>query len=62
MKLREPVAPEDLAAVRTWFDTLSQHCRAVDYEGARSIFAEDMIAFGTFTDFMIGRELAEKNQ
>jgi ketosteroid isomerase-like protein len=62
MKLLNPVAPEDLAAVRTWFDALSKHCRAVDYEGARPIFAEDMIAFGTFTDFMIGRDLAEQKQ
>jgi ketosteroid isomerase-like protein len=62
MNLLTPVAPEDLAAVRTWFDTLSTHCRAVDYEGARPIFADDMIAFGTFTDFMHGRELAEQKQ
>ncbi|HMJ99427.1 MAG TPA: ketosteroid isomerase, partial [Reyranella sp.] len=62
MKLLNPVAPEDLAAVRTWFDALSKHCRAIDYEGARPIFAEDMIAFGTFTDFMIGRDLAEQKQ
>src|SRR2546423_9231608 len=62
MKLRNPLMPEDLAAVRTWFDTLAKHCRAIDYEGARPIFAEDMIAFGTFTDFMIGRDVAEKQQ
>jgi len=62
MKLLNPVAPEDLAAVRTWFDALSKHCREIDYEGARPIFAEDMIAFGTFTDFMIGRDLAEQKQ
>jgi hypothetical protein len=46
MKLLDPVHPDDLAAVRTWFDTLSRHCRNVDYEAARPIFAEDMIAFG----------------
>ena len=62
MKLLSPVHPDDLAAVRTWFDTLARHCRAVDYEAARPIFAEDMIAFGTFTDFMMGRELAEQKQ
>jgi ketosteroid isomerase-like protein len=62
MKLLNPVAPEDLAAVRAWFDALSKHCRAIDYQGARPIFAEDMIAFGTFTDFMIGRDLAEQKQ
>jgi ketosteroid isomerase-like protein len=62
VKLINPVAPEDLAAVRAWFDTLSKRCRAIDYEGARLIFADDMIAFGTFTDFMIGRDLAEQKQ
>jgi len=62
MKLLNPVAPEDLATVRAWFDALSKHCRAIDYEGARPIFAEDMIAFGTFTAFMIGRDLAEQKQ
>jgi ketosteroid isomerase-like protein len=56
------VHPDDLAAVRAWFDSLSKHCRAVDYEAARPIFADDMIAFGTFTDFMHGRELAEQKQ
>ena len=62
MKMLTPVATEDLAAVRAWFDTLGKHCRAVDYEGARPIFADDMIAFGTFTDFMHGRDLAEQKQ
>ena len=62
MKLRTPVHPDDLAAVRAWFDALSTHCRAIDYEGARPIFADDMIAFGTFTDFMHGRDLAEQKQ
>ena len=62
MKLIGTPHPDDLAAVRTWFDRLSAHCRAIDYEGARPIFAEDMIAFGTFTDFMKTRELAEQKQ
>ena len=62
MKLRTPVAPDDLAAVRAWFEALANHCRAVDYEGARPIFADDLIAFGTFTDFMHGRELTEQKQ
>jgi hypothetical protein len=62
MKLLQPVDPADFAAVKAWFETLARHCRAVDYESARSIFADDMIAFGTFTDFMIGRDLAEQKQ
>src|SRR6266403_3277984 len=62
MNLRTTPHPDDLAAIRAWFKTLATHCRAIDYEGARPIFAEDMIAFGTFTDFMIGRDLAEQKQ
>jgi ketosteroid isomerase-like protein len=54
--------PDDLAAVRHWFDTLAAHVQAVDFVGARPIFAEDMIAFGTFTDFMTGRDEAERVQ
>jgi len=54
--------PDDLASVKTWFETLAMHVRDVDYIGARPIFAPDMIAFGTFTDFMTGREVAEQQQ
>ena len=62
MNLRTPVTPDDLAAVRAWFDALATHCRAIDYEGARTIFADDLIAFGTFTDFMHGQRLTEDKQ
>ncbi|HEY7578626.1 MAG TPA: nuclear transport factor 2 family protein [Acetobacteraceae bacterium] len=54
--------PDDVAAVTAWFDTLAAHVRDVDFAGARPIFASDMIAFGTFTDFMTGREAAEQQQ
>ena len=56
------VHPDDLAAVKAWFDTLAAHVREVNYIGARPIFAADMIAFGTFTDFMTGRDVAEQQQ
>ena len=55
-------APEDLNAVKAWFRELADHVQAVDFASARHLFVEDFVAFGTFTDFMIGRELAEKNQ
>jgi ketosteroid isomerase-like protein len=54
--------PDDIADVTAWFDTLAAHVRDVDFAGARSIFAPDMVAFGTFTDFMTGREAAEQQQ
>ena len=62
MKLRSEPEVADLQAVKDWFQALADHVQAVDYEGARPLFAEDMIAFGTFTDFMIGREPAETQQ
>ncbi len=52
----------DEAAVKAWFQTLADHVQAVDFAGARPIFADDMIAFGTFTDFMTGRDAAERAQ
>ncbi|HEX3404883.1 MAG TPA: ketosteroid isomerase [Acetobacteraceae bacterium] len=54
--------PDDLAGVRAWFETLAAHVREVDFIGARPIFAADMIAFGTFSDFMTGRDVAEAQQ
>ena len=54
--------PDDLAGVKAWFDSLSAHVREVDFISARPIFAPDMIAFGTFTDFMTGRDVAEQQQ
>jgi ketosteroid isomerase-like protein len=62
MKLRTTPHADDVTAIRTWFDCLATNCRTIDYEGARPIFADDLIAFGTFTDFMIGQELTEKQQ
>jgi ketosteroid isomerase-like protein len=57
-----PPDPDDLAKVKAWFELLSSHVRAVDYEGARPIFADDMIAFGTFENFITGRDQVEAAQ
>ena len=57
-----PPDPEDLERVKAWFRRLSEHVRAVDFAGARPLFAEDMIAFGTFEDFVTGRERVETQQ
>jgi ketosteroid isomerase-like protein len=54
--------PDDIARVKTWFEALAAHVREVDFAGARPIFAPDMIAFGTFTAFMTGRDAAEQQQ
>src|SRR5262245_50977666 len=54
--------PDDLAGVRRWFRRLYECVQAVDYEGARPLFAEDMVAFGTFENFITGRERVEQAQ
>ncbi len=53
---------DDLARIAAWFERLAEHVRAVDFAGARPLFAADMIAFGTFTDFVDGREAVEAAQ
>lgn len=53
---------DDGARVRRWFERLAHHVQAVDFAGARPIFSPDMVAFGTFTDFVAGRDKAEEVQ
>ena len=54
--------PDDLAGVAAWFGSLAHHVQQVDFTGARAIFADDMIAFGTVSDFMVGQKEAERQQ
>ena len=53
---------DDLARIRAWFERLAEHVRAVDFVAARPLFAADMIAFGTFSDFVTGRDAVEAAQ
>jgi hypothetical protein len=53
---------DDLALVRQWFQHLQLHVQAVDFAGARPLFAEDVITFGSFNPFTIGREATEEEQ
>jgi len=52
----------DVSLVRAWFEELARHVQAVDYAAARHLFSPDLIAFGTFTDFVDGRDGAERAQ
>jgi len=53
-------APE--TAVRDWFERLGRCCAAVDYDSAESIFADDVVAFGTRMDVVSGRDALRRNQ
>jgi ketosteroid isomerase-like protein len=53
---------DDVAKIHAWFESLSKCVQTVDFEGARELFAEDMVAFGTFSDFLVGRAAVEERQ
>lgn len=53
---------DDRSNIERWFHRLARHVQAVDFAGARPLFAADMVAFGTFTDFIAGRDGAERQQ
>jgi ketosteroid isomerase-like protein len=61
-KTAPPADADDLARVRAWFEELARHVQAVDFAAARRLFSPDLIAFGTFTDFIDGRDGAEAQQ
>ena len=62
MRLRKEPSAEDLDAVRAWFTRLAECVQAVDFEAAYPLFAEDLIAFGTFSDFVSERPIVVKEQ
>jgi ketosteroid isomerase-like protein len=53
---------QDLESVRRWFKRLADCVQAVDYEAAYPLFAEDLIAFGTFNDFVSERPTVVREQ
>jgi ketosteroid isomerase-like protein len=53
---------EDVALVRRWFQCLQLHVQTVDFVGARNLFAEDVVTFGSFNPFTVGREATEAEQ
>ena len=55
-------APEDYASIKAWFDTWSGYVASVDFDSARPLFAEDLVAFGTWMDIVEGREVVIEKQ
>jgi ketosteroid isomerase-like protein len=62
MRLLSTPAAEDLDGVRRWFKQLSDCVQAVDFEAAYPLFADDLVAFGTFSDFVSERPTVVKEQ
>jgi len=60
-----PVVSDDPRdAVAQWFARLSRYCADVDYASARTIFADDVVSFGTKAEIVagLGRLAAEQWQ
>ena len=53
---------DDVALIRRWFQKLQLCVQTVDFAGSRPLFADDMITFGSFTAFTVGREATEQEQ
>src|SRR3712207_4766455 len=53
---------DDVALVHRWFQRLQLYVQTVDFAGARHLFSEDLITFGSFNPFTIGRDANEEEQ
>ncbi|HVC33577.1 MAG TPA: nuclear transport factor 2 family protein [Chloroflexota bacterium] len=50
------------AGARRWLSALQTCVRAVDFENARPLFAEDVVSFGTHASVVAGRDALERDQ
>ena len=50
---------DDADLIRRWFQHLQLCIQTVDFVGSRPLFADDIITFGTFTTFTVGRDATE---
>lgn len=62
MRLISTPAKDDLDAVCGWFRRLAECVQAVDFEAAYPLFADDLVAFGTFKDFVEERPAVVEEQ
>ena len=49
-------SPASVARAREWLLEMQASVRSVDYARTRPLFAEDVVAFGTFAAVVSGRE------
>ena len=54
--------PDPESAVLQWFTLLGELCAASDYDTAESIFADDVVSFGTRADIVTGLDNLRCNQ
>ena len=55
--------PDQMDSIARTFLMEMQACvRAIDFRGAHALFAEDVIAFGTYASVLTGRQRLEREQ
>jgi len=59
---RNPVLDEDRRSVADWYARWGDLVAQVNFKGARSMFAEDVIAFGSKVETMASLEMLEREQ
>jgi ketosteroid isomerase-like protein len=47
---------QDTTELRRWLEDFSAAVRAVDYERGATMFAPDVVGFGTFASMLVGRD------
>jgi ketosteroid isomerase-like protein len=47
---------EDVAAIRQWLEDFAAAVRAVDYERGKTMFAPEVVGFGTYASMLEGLE------
>ncbi|MEA2709340.1 MAG: hypothetical protein QOF78_1941, partial [Phycisphaerales bacterium] len=45
-----------LVEIRHWLEAFAECVRAVDYDRARDMFADNVVGFGTFATMVVGRD------
>ena len=58
----EPPEQTLVGVGRAWLTSLQDCVRAVDFERARPLFADDVVSFGTFARIVHGRDSLERDQ
>ena len=53
---------DDLEELRAWFRTWGEKVASVDYAGARPLFDDAVVSFGTFAAFVSGIDHLQENQ
>ena len=56
------IPPEDRGSITGWFETWGECIASLDFARARTLFAPEVVGFGTYSDFLSGIDDLESRQ